>query len=126
MQVLYVTLYLVINTTIKEAEIMYLDYLIDVPEVETPEERLDTGRSSCLKAGAYMVISKTVKDMELDKKLEETLGAKAAGMILDFASYSIITEGNAAQYYSDYAYNHPLFTPDIKIYSDSTISDFFR
>lgn len=47
-------------------------------------------------------------------------------MILDFASYSIITEGNAAQYYSDYAYNHPLFTPDIKIYSDSTISDFFR
>ena len=61
--------------------------------------------------------------MELDKKLEETLGAKAAGMILDFASYSIITEGNAAQYYSDYAYNHPLFTPDIKIYSDSTISD---
>ena len=45
------------------------------PEIETPEERLDTGRSSCLKAGAYMVISKTVKDMGLDKKLEETLGA---------------------------------------------------
>ena len=96
------------------------------PEVETPEERLDTGRSSCLKAGVYMVISKTVKDMGLDKKLEETLGAKAAGMILDFASYSIITEGNAAQYYPDYAYNHPLFTPDMKMYSDSTISDFFR
>lgn len=34
------------------------------PEVETPEERLDTGRSSCLKAGAYMVISKTIKDRE--------------------------------------------------------------
>lgn len=126
MQVLYVTLYLVINTTIKEAEIMYLDYLVDVPEVETPEERLDTGRSSCLKAGAYMVISKMVKDMGLDKKLEETLGTKAAGIILDFASYLIITEGNAAQYYPDYAYNHPLFTPDMKMYSDSTISDFFR
>lgn len=90
---------------------MYLDYLVDVPEVETPEERLDIGRSSCLKAGAYMVISKTVKDMGLYKKLEETLGAKAAGIILDFASYLIITEGNAAQYYLDYAYNHPLFTP---------------
>ena len=96
------------------------------PEVETPEGRLDTGRSCCLKAGAYMVISKTVKDMGLDKKLEETLGAKATGMILDFASYSIITEGNAAQYYPDYAYNHPLFTTDMKMYSDSTISDFFR
>ena len=62
-----------------------------------------------------MVINKTIKDMELDKKLEEIYGAKTAGMILDFASYSIITEGNAAQYYPDYAYNHPLFTPDMKI-----------
>lgn len=96
------------------------------PEIEAPEERLDTGRSSCLKAGAYMVINKTIKDMERDKKLEEIYGAKTAGMILDFASYSIITEGNAAQYYPDYAYNHPLFTPDMKIYSDSTISDFLR
>lgn len=96
------------------------------PDVEVPEEAEDTGRSSCLKAGTYMVIKKTVKDLELDKKLEEIFGTKAAGIILDFASYSIITEGNAAQYYPDYAYNHPLFTPDMKIYSDSTISDFFR
>ncbi|MDY3022114.1 MAG: hypothetical protein SOS50_08105 [Oliverpabstia sp.] len=49
------------------------------------------------------------------------IGGKAAGIILDFAACSIITEGNAAQYYPDYAYNHPLFTPDMKIYSDSTI-----
>ena len=39
---------------------------------------------------------------------------------------AITTESNAAQYYPDYAYNHPLFTLDMKIYSDSTISDFFR
>ena len=32
------------------------------PEVEVPEES-DTVRSSCLKAGTYMVMSKTVKDM---------------------------------------------------------------
>ncbi len=96
------------------------------PEVETPEERLDTGRSSCLKSGAYMAINKVIKDMELDKKLEEIFGAKTAGMVLDFATYSIITEGNIAQYYPDYAYDHPLFTPEMKIYSDSTISEFFR
>ena len=96
------------------------------PDAEIPEEAEDTGRSSCLKAGTYMVIKKTIKDLELDKKLEEIFGTKTAGIILDFASYSIITEGNAAQYYPDYAYNHPLFTPDMKIYSDSTISDFFR
>ena len=96
------------------------------PEVEAPEERLDTGRSSCLKSGAYMVINKAIKDMELDKKLEGIFGVKTAGMILDFATYSIITEGNIAQYYPDYAYNHPLFTPEMKIYSDSTISEFLR
>ena len=96
------------------------------PEVESPEERFETGRSSCLRAGAYMVINKVVKDIELDKMLEETFDLKTAGMILDFATYSIVTEGNVAQYYPDYAYNHPLFTPDMKIYSDSTISDFLR
>jgi transposase len=96
------------------------------PEVDIPEERGDDCRSSCLKAGAYMVINQTIKETGLDKKLEDIFGNKAAGMILDFAAYSIITEGNAAQYYPDYAYNHPLFTPDMKAYSDSTISDFLR
>jgi len=96
------------------------------PEVEVPEEKNDSGRSSCLKSGVYMVIRQAVKDMGLDQKLEETFGGKAAGIILDLASYSIITEGNAAQYYPDYAYNHPLFTPDMRIYSDATISDFLR
>ena len=40
------------------------------------------------------------------------------------ASYYLITENNAGQYYPDYAYNHPLFTPDYKIYSDATVSSF--
>lgn len=34
MHVLYNILYLVVNTTIKEVEIMYLDYLVDAPEVK--------------------------------------------------------------------------------------------
>lgn len=96
------------------------------PNVETPEEKADLSRSSCLRAGAYMVIDQTIKKMELDKKLESIFGGKATGMILDFAAYSIITESNVAQYYPDYAYNHPLFTTDMKIYSDATVSDFFR
>lgn len=95
-------------------------------EVDIPEERGDDCRSSCLKAGAYMVINQTIKEAGLDKKLGDIFGNKGAGMILDFATYSIITESNAAQYYPDYAYNHPLFTPDMRVYSDSTISDFLR
>lgn len=96
------------------------------PEVDIPEERGDDCRSSCLKVGAYMVINQTIKEAGLEKKLRDIFGNKGAGMILDFATYSIITESNAAQYYPDYAYNHPLFTPDMRIYSDSTISDFLR
>ena len=96
------------------------------PDVEVPEEREDTGRSSALKAGTYMVISQVVKELGLDKKLESAFGARNSGLILDLAAYSVITENNAAQYYPDYAYNHPLFTPNMKAYSDSTISDFLR
>lgn len=79
-----------------------------------------------MKTGAYMIIDKAAKDLELDTKLQDSFGAKVAGIMLDLAAYSIITEGNAAQYYPDYAYNHPLFTPDMKCYSDSFISDFLR
>ena len=96
------------------------------PDVEAPEERENSGRSSCLKAGTYMIIRQMVKELGLDTKLEASLGGKAAAMILDFAAYSIITENNAAQYYPDYAYNHPLFTPDMKIYSDAAISDLLK
>lgn len=96
------------------------------PEVEVPEEKEGSGRSSCLKAGTYIIIRQVAKELGLEQKLEESFGAKAAGMIMDLAAYSIITEGNAAQYYPDYAYNHPLFTPDMRIYSDATISDFLR
>ena len=55
--------------------------------------------------------------MGLCEKLEAAFGTRNSGLILDLAAYSIITENNAAQYYPDYAYNHPLFTPNMKAYS---------
>ena len=45
---------------------------------------------------------------------------------MDLAAYSIINEDNAGQYYPDYAYNHALFTNDMKIYSDSKVSGFLN
>ncbi len=63
-------------------------------------------------------------------KLEEILGMyfkdRDLGLFLDLAIYSIITENNAGQYYPDYAYNHPLYTKSMKIYSDSTVSAFLH
>ena len=96
------------------------------PDVEIPEEKEGVERSSCLKTGTFMVINQVAKKCGLLQKLEDTFGIKNAGLILDFAAYSIVTENNAAQYYPDYTYNHPLFTQEMKQYSDSTVSDFLR
>ena len=49
---------------------------------------------------------------------------KDCGLFLDLAAYSIITENNAGQYYPDYGYNHPLFTDQMRIYSDTKVSEF--
>ncbi len=96
------------------------------PDAYIPEEKNGSTRSSCLKAGPYIVINQVIRDLGLNDKLAETFGMRAAGMILDFAAYSIVAEDNAAQYHPDYAYNHPLFTPDMKIHSDATASGFLR
>ena len=47
-------------------------------------------------------------------------------LVLDLVAYSIVTEDNANQYYPNYAYNHPLFTKGMYIYSDSKISELLQ
>lgn len=92
------------------------------PQEILPEEK-NGYRSGCLRIGAYIVIRKIISDYRLDLMLARIIG-KDAGLFLDLAAYTIITEGNAAQYYPDYAFNHPLLTDDMRIYSDSKVSDF--
>lgn len=92
------------------------------PQEILPEEK-NGCRSGCLRIGAYIVIRKIISDYRLDLMLARIIG-KDAGLFLDLAAYTIITEGNAAQYYPDYAFNHPLLTDDMRIYSDSKVSDF--
>lgn len=93
-------------------------------DVELPETKRNEKRSSCLRIGTFLIIRKIMGDYELPQILTEYFGTKDSGLLLDLAAYSIITENNAAQYYPDYAYNHPLFTQQMHIYSDSKISDF--
>ena len=93
-------------------------------DIELPEIRNDGKRSSCLRIGAFLVIRKIMEGYNIPRMISDQIGAKDAGLMLDLAAYSIITEGNAAQYYPGYAYNHPLFTEKMHIYSDSKISDF--
>ena len=95
------------------------------PRELLPIEKDGPLRSGCIRIGAYLVIRKVVSDYHLDEMIARIIG-KDAGLFMDLAAYSIITEDNAGQYYPDYAYDHALFTDNMKIYSDSKVSDFLQ
>ena len=101
----------------------FLKYFTDA---ELPETKNRTSRSSCLRVGAYFVLRKIIEEYNLVELLGGYFEQRDLGLFLDLAVYSIIAENNAAQYYPDYTFNHPLFTNGMKQYSDSTVSDFLN
>lgn len=102
------------------------NFLKYFPDADIPEEIDRSERSPYLNIGPYVVLQKLIRDSKLREILGEYMDEKDTGFLLDLACYSIIEENNAGQYYPDYAYDHALFTPDMKIYTDSKVSDFFR
>lgn len=102
------------------------NFLKYFPDAELPETKNRTSRSSCLRMGAYFVLRKIIEEYNLVELLGGYFEQRDLGLFLDLAVYSIIAENNAAQYYPDYTYNHPLFTNGMKQYSDSTVSDFLN
>jgi len=95
------------------------------PREALPSEKDGRIRSGCLHVGVFFVVRKIISEYKLDEMIARIIG-QDAGLFLDLAAYSIITEDNAGQYYPDYAYNHALFTDDMKVYSDSKVSDFLK
>ncbi len=83
-------------------------------------------RSSCLRIGTYAVIHKIINDYQLKEMLGNFFSERDRSLLLDLAAYAIVEESNVAQHYPDYAYNHPLYSPCMKIYSDATVSGFFK
>ena len=102
------------------------NFLKYFPDAEIPEEIDRSDRSPYLNIGTYVVLHKLIQDCKLKEILDEYMEEKDTGFLLDLACYSIIEENNAGQYYPDYAYEHALFTPDMKIYTDSKVSDFLH
>ncbi|MGM9787559.1 MAG: transposase [Candidatus Cryptobacteroides sp.] len=99
----------------------YYEYFDDTP----PELWPDVERCGTVKAGAFMVIEAVVEEYGLRPMLERHFG-KDAGLVLDLAAYSIVTEDNAAQHYPSYAYQHPLFSDGMGIASDEKICRFLK
>lgn len=102
------------------------NYLKFFPDEDLPEINERTRRSSCLRIGTWLVIRKIIEEYKFTEILGNYISKKDLGLVLDLAAYSIISENNAGQYYPDYAYNHPLFSNDMHIYSDSKVSDLLQ
>lgn len=100
------------------------NFLTYFPEVELPDERFESKRSSCLRIGAYVVLRKIIEDYGIPEMLLRYFSRNDAELFLDLMLYTIVCESNVGQYYPDYAYAHPLFDSGLHIYSDSKISDF--
>ena len=102
------------------------NYLKYFPDEDLPELNDRTRRRSCLRIGAWLVIRKIIQEYKFADILEKYIRKKDIGLVLDLAAYSIISESNTNQYYPDYAYNHPLFSDHMHIYSDSRVSDLLQ
>ena len=102
------------------------NYLKYFPDEDLPEVNERAKRSSCLRIGAWLVIRKIIQEYQFADILKKYINKKDIGLVLDLAAYSIISESNANQYYPDYAYNHPLFSDHMHIYSDSRVSDLLQ
>ena len=102
------------------------NFLKFFPGTEFPEAKDRSSRSCGLRIGTWIAIRKIVNEYKLEEILERYLPARDVGLFLDLAAYSIIEEDNRAQFYSSYAYSHPLFTGGMRIYSDSKVSDFLQ
>jgi len=110
-----------------DSEMMYPNpnYLKYFPDAELPDASSSADRSGCLRIGASLIIRKIIRGYKLDDMIKRIIGS-GSGLFLDLVSYSIICENNAGQYYPDYAYNHPLFTDGMRVYSDATVSEFLN
>lgn len=110
-----------------DPEMMYpnTNFLKFFPSEELPETKAEAYRSGCLRVGTYLVLCRIISEYHLDEMIGNIIG-KDSGLFLDLAVYSVIAENNAGQYYPEYAFNHPLFTEQMKIYSDSKVSEFIN
>lgn len=62
------------------------------PDTPLPTDPGKEQRSSCLRIGAHLVIEKMVKENSLDQIIGDMYDGRGAGLFLDLAAYSLVTE----------------------------------
>ncbi len=82
-------------------------------------------RSNCLRVGAYLAFQKIILELHLDEALRNVLGSES-GLILDLALFTVIEEKHIVRYYPDYAFNHPVRSEGMKIYTKEEVLKFFN
>ena len=95
------------------------------PDEILPEELPEAYRSCALRIGAYSVIRHVMQEYKLPLMLGKCFD-KDCGLLLDLVSYLIVDEENAGQYYPDFAFNHPLFSDGMRVYSDTKVCRFLK
>ena len=96
-----------------------------LPQITLPDTVIREKVSSCMRAGAFFLIRRMIDELKLRDSFAGVFNSRKTGLLFDLAAYSIVAEDNAAQYYPDYTYNHPVLTENMRRYSDSTVSSFF-
>lgn len=107
------------NASMMHPNEKYFQYFSETPYQETEHE---PERSCAIRFGTYAVLQHLIEELDIRDALSEYFKTDDLNFLLDLAVYSIITENNAGQYYPMYAYDHALFTTDMKVYSDSYVS----
>ncbi len=95
------------------------------PETMLPEELPEAYRSCALRIGSYVVIKHVMDEYKLPDMLRVWF-KEDCGLLQDLVSYLLVEEENAGQYYPDYAFNHPLFSDKMRVYSDSKVCRFLK
>ena len=95
------------------------------PNVILPEHLPEAYRSCALRIGAYVIIKHVFDEYRLPTMLHHWF-KENTGLLQDLVCYLIIEEDNAGQYYPDFAFNHPLFSERMRVYSDSKVCRFLR
>lgn len=90
------------------------------PTVVLPEKLPEAYRSCALRIGSYAVIKNVLEAYKIPQTLMKYF-YKESGLILDLVSCMIVDKENAGQYYSNFAFNHSLFSDSMRIYSNSKV-----